>query len=82
MKNRDTCILSSTEALIEVYLKANETQTFKDEYSYATKILDADYTPASLDDVIRRCESIDVKEQHQLKKLLSKYEPSISVDRM
>jgi hypothetical protein len=34
-------ILSSTEALIEVSLSANETQTLTDEYSQATNILDA-----------------------------------------
>jgi hypothetical protein len=31
---------------------ANEPQTLTDEYSQATKILDAEYEPESLDDVI------------------------------
>jgi hypothetical protein len=53
---------------------ANESQTLRDEYSRATKILDADYTPESLDDVIKRCENLHVEEQHQLKILLQKYE--------
>jgi hypothetical protein len=55
MKDRDTCSLSSVETLIEVYMNANEPQTLRDEYSRATKILDAEYKPASLDDVIKTC---------------------------
>jgi hypothetical protein len=60
---------------------ANEPQTLRDqdEYSRATKILDAEYKPASLDDVIKTCENLHVEEQHQLKILLQKYDPSISV---
>jgi hypothetical protein len=52
----------------------NQPQTLRDEYSRATKILDADYKPASLDDVIKTCENLHVEEQHQLKILLQKYE--------
>jgi hypothetical protein len=74
MKDRDTCTLSSVEALIEVYLSTNQPQTLRDEYSRATKILDAEYKPASLDDVIKTCENLHVEEQHQLKTLLQKYE--------
>jgi hypothetical protein len=74
MKDRDTCTLSSVEALIEVYMSANEPQTPRDEYSRATKILDAEYKQASLDDVIKTYESLHVEEQHQLKTLLQKYE--------
>jgi hypothetical protein len=33
MKDRDTCSLSSVEALIEVYMIANEPQTLTDEYA-------------------------------------------------
>jgi hypothetical protein len=40
----------------------------------ATVILDAEYKPASLDDVIKTCENLHVEEQHQLKILLQKYE--------
>jgi hypothetical protein len=72
MKDRGT--LSSVEALIEVYMIANEPQTLRDEYSRVTKILDAEYKPASLDDVIKTCENLHVEEQHQLKSLLQKYE--------
>jgi hypothetical protein len=53
---------------------ANEPQTLRDEYSQATKILDAEYKPASLYDVIKTCESLHVKEQNQLQILLQKYE--------
>jgi hypothetical protein len=77
MKDRDTCTLSSVEVL--VYMSANEPQTLRDEYSRATKILNAEYKPASLDDVIKALENLHVEEQHQLKILLQKYEPSISV---
>jgi hypothetical protein len=66
--------LSSVETLIEVYMNANEPQTLRDEYSRATKILDAEYKPASLDNVIKTCENLHVEEQHQLKILLEKYE--------
>jgi hypothetical protein len=54
----------------------NESQTLKDEYSWATKIFDTKYkkTPASFDDVIKTCENLHVEEQHQLKILLQKYE--------
>jgi hypothetical protein len=76
MKDRDTCTLSSVESLIEVYMSANEPQTLRDEYSRATKILNAEYkqVSASLDDVIKTCENLHVEEQHQLKILLQKYE--------
>jgi hypothetical protein len=72
MKDRGT--LSSVEALIDVYMIANEPQTLRDEYSQATKILDAEYKPASLDDVIKTYENLHVEKQHQLKTLLKKYE--------
>jgi hypothetical protein len=49
---------------------ANEPQTHRDEYYRATKILDSEYKPASLDDVIKTCENFYVEEQHQLKTLL------------
>jgi hypothetical protein len=76
MKERDTGTLSSVEALIEVYMSANEAQTLRDEYSQATKILDAEdkQISASLHDVIKTCENLHVEEQHQLKILLQKYE--------
>jgi hypothetical protein len=53
MKDRGT--LSSTEALIEVYMSANEPQTFRDEYTKSKKILDTGYVQrfTTLDDVIK-----------------------------
>jgi hypothetical protein len=47
-----------------------------DEYSRATKILDAGYqqTSASLDDVITTCKNLHVEEQNQFEMLLKKYE--------
>jgi hypothetical protein len=65
MKDRDTFTLSSVEALIEVYMSANEAQTLRDKFSRATKILNAECKP---------CENLHVEEQHQLKTLLQKYE--------
>jgi hypothetical protein len=59
-------------ALIEDYLSANKSQTLKDEYSWGTKILYAEYNKhvlASLDDVIKACQNIHVVEPHQLKML-------------
>jgi hypothetical protein len=69
--------LSLAETLIEVYFSANESQTLRDDYSWATKILDAEYEyiSASLDDDIKTCENnMYVEEQHQLKILLWKHE--------
>jgi hypothetical protein len=66
--------LLSVEALIEVYMSANEPQTLKYEYSQGTKILDAKYILASLDEVIKTCEHVHVEEQHQLEILHHKYE--------
>jgi hypothetical protein len=62
-------------------MSANEPQTLRNEYSRATKILDAEYkyTSASLDDVIKTCENLHVEEHQQLKILLHKYEHPASV---
>jgi hypothetical protein len=40
------------------------------ECSQATKNLDAEYKPESLDDVIKTCENLHAEGQHQLKILL------------
>jgi hypothetical protein len=40
----------------------NEPQTLRNEDSQATKILDADYKPESLDDVIKTCENLHVED--------------------
>jgi hypothetical protein len=55
-------------------MSANEPQTLRNEYFQSTKILDAEYKPASLDDVIKTCENLHVEEQHPMKILLRKYE--------
>jgi hypothetical protein len=54
----------------------NEPQTLRDEYSRATKILDAEYkqSSATLVDVIKTCKNLYLEEQHQLKALVQKYE--------
>ena len=72
MKDRGT--LATQESLIEVYLSANEPQTLVDEFSRSTKILDAEYKPAILDEVIKMCENLNQEEQHQLLQILQKYE--------
>jgi hypothetical protein len=43
-------------------MSANEPQTLIDEFSRPTKILDAEYTPASLHDVIKTYENLHVEE--------------------
>jgi hypothetical protein len=60
-------------------MSANEPQTLRDEYFWSTKILDAEYKPASasLDDVINTCENLQVEEQHQLKILLKNMNMSL-----
>jgi hypothetical protein len=55
-------------------MSANEPQTLRNEYSRATRILDAEYKPESLDVLIKICDNLHVEEQHQLKILLQKYE--------
>jgi hypothetical protein len=55
-------------------MSANEPQTLRDEYSQVTKTLNAEYKPASIDDVIKTCENLHIEEQHQFKILLHKYE--------
>jgi hypothetical protein len=41
--DRENYTLSSVEALIEVYMSANEPQTLRVEYSQVTEILYAEY---------------------------------------
>jgi hypothetical protein len=55
-------------------LRVNEGQTLRDEYSCVTKILETDYKPASLDEVIRSWDNIHVEEQNTLKILLKIHE--------
>jgi hypothetical protein len=51
---KEGATLSSVDALIEVDISANP-QMLRDEYSQPSEILDAEYKPASLDDVIKIC---------------------------
>jgi hypothetical protein len=55
-------------------MSANEPQSLRDEYSWSFKILDAEYKPVRLDDVIKTCENLHVEEQHQLKIKIKKHE--------
>jgi hypothetical protein len=43
-------------------MSANEPQTLRNEYSQVNKILDAEYKPASLGDVIKICQNLHVEE--------------------
>jgi hypothetical protein len=56
-------------------MSLNEPQALGDEYSHATKILDAEYkqVSASLDNVIKAFENLHVEEQHQFEIFLRKY---------
>jgi hypothetical protein len=60
-------------------MSANEPQTPREEYSWDTKILDADYESASLNNMIKTCENLHVKEQHQLMILLKNMNISLTV---
>jgi hypothetical protein len=55
-------------------MSVNESQTLRDKFSQATNILDAEYKPESLDDVIKACKNLHVEEQHQSKMITQKYE--------
>jgi hypothetical protein len=55
-------------------MSANQPQMLRDEYSRATKILDAEYKPVSLDDIIKTCENFHIEEHYQLTLLFQKYE--------
>ena len=72
MKDRGT--LNSQNALTEVYLSANEPQSLVKELSRSTKILDAEYKPAILEEVIQLCDNLSTEEQYELINLLQKYE--------
>ena len=72
MKDRGT--LNTQDALLEVYLASNEPKSLVDEFSRSTKILDAEYKPAVLKEVTQMCTNLNTEEQHQLLKLLQKYD--------
>ena len=70
MKDRVT--LNSQKVMTEIYLAANEPQSPVDEFSRSTKILDAEYKPAILEDVTKACENLNEEEQCQLLQVLQK----------
>ena len=70
MKDRGS--LNTQKAITEIYLTANEPQSLMDELSRSTKILDAVYKPAILEEVTKTCESLNEEEQHQLLQVLQK----------
>jgi hypothetical protein len=72
MNDRGT--LNSRDALSEVHLPENEPQSLVKELSRSTKILDAEYMPVVLEDVIKICNILNTEEQYELLKLLQKYE--------
>ena len=55
-------------------MKANEPQILVEKVSRSTKILNAEYIFASLEEVIKKCEKLNPLEQHQLLQVLQKYE--------
>jgi hypothetical protein len=71
---KDKCTQNTQEALVEVYLASTEPQSLVDEFSRSTKILDAEYKPAILEEVTQLCDNLNSEEQHHLLELLQKYE--------
>jgi hypothetical protein len=57
MKERST--LNTQEAILEVYLASNEPKSLVDEYLRSTKILDAEYKPAILEEVTPTCTNLN-----------------------
>jgi hypothetical protein len=49
--------LNSQKVITEINLTANEPQSLLNEFSRSTKILDAEYKPAILEEVIKTCET-------------------------
>jgi hypothetical protein len=63
---KDRGYLNSQRSITEIYLTANEPQSLMDKISRSTKILDAEYKPAILEEVNKTSENLNEKEQHQL----------------
>jgi hypothetical protein len=83
MKDRGT--LNSQEALVEVYLTANEPQTLVSKLYRSTKILDAEYAeckPACLDEVIKMSDNLSQEEHRQILHILQKYEHLFEISLM
>jgi hypothetical protein len=43
-------------------MSTNKPQKLRDEYPHVTEILDVEYKPARLDDVIKTCENLHAEE--------------------
>jgi hypothetical protein len=56
---KDRGLLNSQKAITEIYLTVNEPHRLMDEFSRSTKILDAEYKPAILEEVIKTCENLN-----------------------
>jgi hypothetical protein len=67
MKDRGT--LNTQDAILEAYLASNEPKHLVDKFSQSTKILDAEYKPAVLEE-----ETPMAEEQNKLLELLQKHE--------
>jgi hypothetical protein len=65
---------NSQKVITEIYLTANEPQSLLNEFSCSTKILDAEYKPAILEEVSKTCENLNEEEQHKLLQVLQKDE--------
>jgi hypothetical protein len=55
-------------------LTANEPKLLEDGYTRSSKILDAEYKPSVLQEVVDTCINLNKKEKLQLLQLLQKYE--------
>jgi hypothetical protein len=67
-------MLNIQDALVKVNLTASEPQTLVSNVSCSTKILDAEYKPACLDEVIKMCDNLSQEKQKQFLHILQKYE--------
>jgi hypothetical protein len=56
---KDRGFLNSQKSITEIYLTANEPQSLMDEFSCSTKILDAEYKPAILEEVTKTFENLN-----------------------
>jgi hypothetical protein len=71
---KDRGYLNSQKVITEINLTANEPQSLLNEFSVSTKILDAEYKPAILEEVSKTCKNLNEEEQHRLLQVLQKYE--------
>jgi hypothetical protein len=74
MKDRGRALCNFQKATTEIYSAANEPQSLMDKFSRSTKIIDAEYKPAILEEVIKTCENLSDEKQHKILQVLQKYE--------